>query len=77
MNDEPNDLRYRIHIHEQGHRILRAAVDDFFTAKKLALSWVDDALPNNTVHVTNMRTGKVVGYARMGGDGGEYWTDMK
>lgn len=73
----PNDLRYQVHIHEQGHRILVAALDSRFAAEKLAMSRVDDALPNNTVHVTDMRTGKEIGYAAMGGDGEGYWKESK
>jgi hypothetical protein len=66
-------MRYRVQVHEGGHRIPVGLVDNFFDAKRLALSHVDDALPHNTVHVLD--DGKEVGQAYFAGDGSAAWRD--
>lgn len=64
---------FYLEIHEEGERLRSGDVNGYETfdrAKGEALRRVDDALPNNYVHVF-----LDVGDSSLGGDGGSYFTN--
>jgi hypothetical protein len=71
-----NDLRYRVHVHEDGCVILVAAMGSLHHAKIVAKASVDDALPRNMAYVLDTLANRNVGYAFLAGDGGAEWKDL-
>ncbi len=67
--------RYFLEIHEDGHRIpvgKDQGYSDLEEAKRVAMRYVDDALPRNTVQVLCE-----MGHVYLGGDGGSYYVDKR
>lgn len=68
-------LRYAIFINENGRLFLQMMTGSHFNAEKMAVWYVDDAMPRNTVEVWEKKAGpseswKLYGRATLTGDGG-------
>jgi hypothetical protein len=72
QSEDGQELFYSVYVHEQGHKLWQADFGDRFRAERCALSQVDDALPQNTVHVTDSK-GNEIGHAYCDHEGAAAW----